>query len=84
MSDIVEGVLCNAQVGWIFVSQLQFDPHIQHNAVMTVLQYAGARSLEESLVHVVVEARRAAPAILYLPHVQVGDDAGKYRHDNNS
>lgn len=32
---------------------------------------AGARSLEEAVVHAVVEARRAAPAVLFLPHLQV-------------
>ena len=29
----------------------------------------GSRSPEEAVVHAVVEARRAAPAILYLPHL---------------
>jgi hypothetical protein len=29
------------------------------------------RSLEEALVHAFVEARRAAPAILFLPHLQL-------------
>ena len=28
------------------------------------------RSPEEALVHAIVEARRASPAILYLPHLQ--------------
>uniref|UniRef100_A0A7S3R8I7 Bromo domain-containing protein n=1 Tax=Dunaliella tertiolecta TaxID=3047 RepID=A0A7S3R8I7_DUNTE len=36
-----------------------------------LLSDPGARSLEEALVHVVVEARRAAPAVLYLPHIQL-------------
>ena len=30
------------------------------------------RSAEEAVVHALIEARRAAPAILYLPHLQVG------------
>jgi len=36
----------------------------------------GARSLEEALVHVIVEARRAAPAVLFLPHIQVSSAKG--------
>ncbi|KAI8471874.1 MAG: hypothetical protein J3K34DRAFT_505681 [Monoraphidium minutum] len=35
----------------------------------SLLADAGARSLEEALVHAFVEARRAAPALLYLPHL---------------
>ena len=35
-----------------------------------------ARSLEEALVHAVVEARRAAPAVLFLPHLQVRGAGG--------
>lgn len=37
----------------------------------SLLSDAGARSLEEALVHIFLEARRAAPAILYLPHLQL-------------
>lgn len=37
-----------------------------------LLSDAGARAPEEALVHAVVEARRAAPALLFLPHLQVG------------
>lgn len=36
-----------------------------------LLSDAGARAPEEALVHAVVEARRAAPAVLFLPHLQV-------------
>ena len=36
-----------------------------------LLSDAGARSPEEALVHAVAEARRAAPAVLYLPHLQL-------------
>ncbi|GAB4822033.1 hypothetical protein N2152v2_009079 [Parachlorella kessleri] len=42
----------------------------------SLLSDAGARSPEEALVHAVVEARRAAPAILFLPHLQVRCGAG--------
>ena len=35
----------------------------------SLLADAGARSLEEALVHAFVEARRAAPALLFLPHL---------------
>lgn len=38
----------------------------------SLLSDAGARAPEEALVHAVVEARRAAPAVLFLPHLQVG------------
>jgi hypothetical protein len=38
----------------------------------SLLSDPGARSLEEAVVHAVVEARRAAPAILFLPHLHVG------------
>lgn len=37
----------------------------------SLLSDPGARSLEEAVVHAVVEARRAAPAILFLPHLHV-------------
>jgi len=37
----------------------------------SLLSDASARSPEEALVHAVVEARRAAPAVLYLPHFQL-------------
>jgi SpoVK/Ycf46/Vps4 family AAA+-type ATPase len=37
----------------------------------SLLSDASARSAEEALVHAVVEARRAAPAVLFLPHLQV-------------
>jgi len=37
----------------------------------SLLADASARSAEEALVHAVVEARRAAPAVLFLPHLQV-------------
>lgn len=37
----------------------------------SLLSDAGARAPEEALVHAVVEARRAAPAVLFLPHLQV-------------
>ncbi len=40
----------------------------------SLLSDPGARSLEEAVVHAVVEARRAAPAILFLPHLQVRRD----------
>jgi SpoVK/Ycf46/Vps4 family AAA+-type ATPase len=36
----------------------------------SLLSDVGARSPEEALVHAVAEARRAAPAVLYLPHLQ--------------
>ncbi|CAL8469143.1 g8684 [Coccomyxa elongata] len=36
-----------------------------------LLSDASARSPEEAVVHAVIEARRAAPAILYLPHLQL-------------
>lgn len=36
-----------------------------------LLADAGARSAEEALVHAVTEARRAAPAVLFLPHLEV-------------
>lgn len=36
----------------------------------SLLSDAGARAPEEALVHAVVEARRAAPAVLFLPHLQ--------------
>jgi hypothetical protein len=41
-----------------------------------LLSDAGARSPEEALVHAVAEARRAAPAVLFLPHLQVGAAPG--------
>ncbi len=37
----------------------------------SLLADAGARSAEEALVHAVSEARRSAPAVLYLPHLEV-------------
>lgn len=37
----------------------------------SLLSDVGARAPEEALVHAVVEARRAAPAVLFLPHLQV-------------
>ncbi|KAK9811900.1 hypothetical protein WJX72_012131 [[Myrmecia] bisecta] len=37
----------------------------------SLLSDASARSPEEAVVHAVVEARRAAPAVLYLPHLQL-------------
>lgn len=36
----------------------------------SLLTDPGARSPEEALVHAVAEARRAAPAVLYLPHLE--------------
>lgn len=37
----------------------------------SLLSDAGARSAEEALVHAMIEARRCAPAIVYLPHLQL-------------
>ncbi len=37
----------------------------------SLLADPSARCVEEALVHAFVEARRAAPAVLYLPHLQV-------------
>jgi hypothetical protein len=37
----------------------------------SLLSDAAARSPEEAVVHALLEARRAAPSILYLPHLQV-------------
>lgn len=39
--------------------------------IPSLLSNASARSPEEALVYAVAEARRAAPAILYLPHLQL-------------
>jgi SpoVK/Ycf46/Vps4 family AAA+-type ATPase len=36
----------------------------------SLLSDPGARCLEEALVHAFVEARRAAPALLFLPHLE--------------
>jgi hypothetical protein len=38
--------------------------------------WVACRSPEEALVHTVVEARRAAPAILFLPHLQASQGPG--------
>eukprot|EP00798_Chlamydomonas_sp_ICE-L_P030291 gene30291-35279_t len=37
----------------------------------SLLSDPGSRSLEEALVHAFMEARRAAPALLFLPHIQL-------------
>lgn len=37
----------------------------------SLISDVGSRSLEEALVHAFIEAQRAAPAILYLPHLGV-------------
>lgn len=42
-----------------------------HEGEAACCRAALRRSPEEALVHAVVEARRAAPAILFLPHLQV-------------
>ena len=47
--------------------QLATNYHTKHQILNNYI----ARSPEEALVHAVVEARRAAPAILYLPHLQL-------------
>lgn len=45
----------------------------------SLLSDAGARAPEEALVHAVVEARRAAPAVLFLPHLQARGGGPKRR-----
>lgn len=51
------------------LSQLGLDNSSTFKRFQTVSNHARRRSLEEALVHAFVEARRSAPALLYLPHL---------------
>jgi SpoVK/Ycf46/Vps4 family AAA+-type ATPase len=58
-----------AHLGPALLHALEGLPH--HGiSLPALLSDPGARSPEEALVHAVAEARRAAPAVLFLPHLQ--------------